>query len=230
MRYLFKLRSTLPVAIVMTLLLPIGSQRAWPQSDASSAASGFVPRVKVGSRETSLETSVWDLSLAMRDARWFSGDKPMWAEHCGVLDCRGSALAGETSQGMQPRVTMPSAHLSDLAIPQSYRRPWSLGVTGTTVFRDRDRATLTAYLPMKSHRAVEKIAADIFDSPEAGSWVSDAQALSLIARLRINTEFTYSTRFSKNSGLDASAIYRLNANPATGGSAWVMGLYYKSVF
>ncbi|MBI2316546.1 MAG: hypothetical protein HYU75_05900 [Betaproteobacteria bacterium] len=142
-------------------------------------------------------------------------------------------LARETERQnlVQPKPVGPStdagfALASARALPN---RAWSMAFSGT-LFRDSDQATFSAYLPMKSGKTVRRIAERLTESPEFGSLVSDAQALSLLARGRINAEFTYSTQFGKHSRLDASAVYRLNANTPDGKPDLVFGLYFKAAF
>lgn len=172
------------------------------------------------------------------DAAGFSGkDKPTFGAYAIADFLDGEVLrkiARETERQnlMQPGVGgLRSAGNSALAPAGAPRaRAWSMAFSGTDVFREFDRAMFTAYLPMRGARTVQRIAEKVFDSPALGSLVSNARALSLMARGRINAEFTYSTQFSKRSSLDASAIYRLNANRPTGKSDLVLGLYYKATF
>jgi hypothetical protein len=70
----------------------------------------------------------------------------------------------------------------------------------------------------------------VFESPDIRAFVSNVQALSLIARKRINTGLGYSTQINKYSRLDTSAILRLNANTSSGKSDVVIGLYYRAIF
>lgn len=153
----------------------------------------------------------------------------------GIVDSgilQKALRATEIQNLMQPKIDRPQprANYTQSAPGGARSRPWSLAVSGTAMLWDYDHVTLAAYLPMKGRNAMKKIAEKLFDSKDAGSFVSNMQALSLIARGRINTEFTYSTQFSKHSSLDASAIFRLNANTNTGKSDLVIGLYYRATF
>jgi hypothetical protein len=109
-------------------------------------------------------------------------------------------------------------------------RPWSMTFSGTKLFHDGDGATLMTYVPMRSSKIIEKVVGGIFQSEDAGSFASDLQAVSAIARGRINTELRYSTQFNSYSRFDAAATYRLNSHTSSAKSDFVLGLYYRAAF
>lgn len=166
-----------------------------------------------------------------------SGDKQMLDSYV-IAGLLASAILRKTiratemqnqvqAKADEPRLSVSFASPSAGSVPT---KAWSLGVSGTAIFRIYDHATLAAYLPMKGLRTVQKIAEKVFESQAVGSFIANMQALSLLARGRINTEFTYSTQFNKYSRLDASAIYRLNSSTNTGKSDLVIGLFYRATF
>ncbi|MBI4293756.1 MAG: hypothetical protein HY661_19945 [Betaproteobacteria bacterium] len=174
------------------------------------------------------------VALLPESRRAFDDDRQMLDDLiAGIVDTgmlHKALRAAEMQNLVQPKIDRPRASYTQSAPSGPRSRPWSLAVSGTAMLWDYDHFTLTAYLPMKGRNAVKKIAEKLFDSKDVGSFVSNMQALSLIARGRINTELTYSTQFSKHSSLDASASLRLNADRNTGRSDLVVGLYYRATF
>ena len=124
----------------------------------------------------------------------------------------------------------PSANDAKRSAGSVRPRAWSMGVLRSDVFRDDDHAMVSVYLPMKGAATTQRISERLFQSEEPGSLVSNIRALSLIAQKRINAEFAYSAQVSKSSYWNATARYRLTADPRTGKSDVVIGVAYKAVF
>ena len=145
---------------------------------------------------------------------------------------RNAARAAEFDHQLQPGLGAAPADTgyTKLAAGGTRARAWSMGVSRTDMFRDYDRFSIAAYLPMNGTDAVRKLSGKLFESEDVGSFVSSMRALHLIANRRINTEFIYSTQFSRSSRFDASATYRLNSRTDTGKSDLLIGVYYKATF
>ena len=145
---------------------------------------------------------------------------------------RRPAHAAEAEYSMQPtlggfRLDADNARQSPGGLPA---RAWSMGFSGSSLFKGDDHSSLIVYLPMKNNKAVRKVVGTIFQSEDVGAIASDLQALSMMARGRVNTEFRYSTRFNKYSSFDASATYRNNALTDPVRSDLVLGISYKATF
>ena len=155
----------------------------------------------------------------------------------GIFDHRYSktptlARAAEADLLAQPRLAAIWADAdhtkqSALGLPA---RPWSMTFSGAKLLHDGDHAALMTYVPMRSSKIVEKVVGGIFQSEDAGSFAADLQAVSAIARGRINTELRYSTQFDKYSRFDAAATYRLNSHTSSAKSDFLLGLYYRAAF
>lgn len=154
------------------------------------------------------------------------------AAHFDSRNPRNPAHAVEAEYSMQPmlggfRLDADGAAQSPGGLPA---RAWSMGFSGKSLFKGDDHTSFVVYLPMKNNKAVRKVVGTIFQSEDVGAIASDIQALSMIARGRVNTEFRYSTRFNKFSSLDASATYRNNAHTDPVRSDLVLGISYRAAF
>lgn len=98
------------------------------------------------------------------------------------------------------------------------------------IFTRNDRATFSAYAPMRAVNGALSFAEFVSQSPLDDSTVALIQVLSLAVKQQINTELKYSLKLDNHRSFDSAITYRLNLGADTDRPDVVVSMRYNIKF